>query len=194
MPVTTLDRRTALIVIDLQQGVVALDVVHPVADIVARAVTLADAFREHSLPVVLVTVTGRPSGRTDRNQGAAPTVSLAAQLPAGWADLVPELTPQHDDLLITKQTGSAFPNTGLDTALKAQGVTQVVVVGISTSNGVESTARSAYELGYNVTVAVDAVTDASADHHDHSLSTALPRFAETGTTDEIIALLASTRS
>jgi nicotinamidase-related amidase len=191
MPLTTLDRRTALVVIDLQNGVVGLNTIHPTADIVARSATLAEAFREQGLPVVLVNVNGRPPGRTDQNAGAT---ALGSGFPDGWADLVPELAPQHDDLLITKQTGSAFPNTGLHEALNAQGVTQVVLTGISTSNGVESTAKSAFELGYNVTVAVDAVTDASAESHTHSLTTALPRLAETGTTDEILALLASTRS
>ncbi len=190
MALSTLDPRTALLIIDLQNGVIGLNTVHPTADIVARSATLAESFREHGLPVVLVNVNGRPPGRTDLSAGAPST----AGFPDGWAELVPELAPQPGDLLITKQTGSAFPNTGLHEALKEQGVTHVVVTGIATSNGVESTARSAFELGYNVTVAVDAVTDGSAENHDHSVTTALPRIAETGTSDDIIALLASTRS
>jgi nicotinamidase-related amidase len=189
MALTTLDHRTALVIIDLQNGVVGLNTVHPTADIVARSVTLAESFRKHGLPVVLVNVNGRPPGRTDRSSAAG-----ALAFATGWDELVPELAPQHDDLLITKQTGSAFPNTGLHEALTARGVTHIVLAGISTSNGVESTAKSAFELGYNVTVAVDAVTDASEENHNHSLTRALPSLSETGTTDDILALLANTRS
>ncbi len=66
MAVTTLDPKTALIVIDLQKGIVALPTVHPIAEIVQRVRLLADTFRSHGLPVVLVNVTGRPPGRAEQ--------------------------------------------------------------------------------------------------------------------------------
>ena len=68
-----------------------------------------------------------------------------------------------------------------------------MLCGVATSNGVEATARHAYELGFNVTFAVDAMTDASAGNHEHSVERIFPRFGERGTTDEIIALLGSAR-
>ena len=65
----------------------------------------------------------------------------------------------------------------------------MVIIGVSTSAGVESTARFAYELGFNVTLAIDAMTDMSAETHAHSVSTIFPRLGETATAAEIIGLL-----
>ncbi len=91
---------------------------------------------------------------------------------------------------MTKRTWGAFTNTDLEAYLKARSVTQVVIAGVATSIGVESTARFAHELGFHVTLAVDAMTDLTADAHDNSVARIFPRLGETGTTDEIIALLA----
>jgi nicotinamidase-related amidase len=182
MTVTTLDPKTALIVIDLQKGIVSFPTVHPIGEVVQRSRLLADAFRQRGLPVVLVNVTGGAPGRTERSH------SLEG-LPADWADLVPELNTQPNDVLITKKTWGAFTNTGLEARLKALGVTQLVISGVSTSIGVESTARHAYELGFNVTLAVDAMTDMRREAHDYSIAHIFPRLGETGTTREIIDLL-----
>jgi nicotinamidase-related amidase len=183
MSATTLDTRTALVVIDLQQGIVALPTVHPADEVVARSARLAAAFRERGLPVVLVNVTGMAPGRTDG--GPAGGVSF----PDGWANLVKELDQQPDDITVSKQQWGAFYGTSLDMALRRLGVTQIVLAGISTSIGVESTARDAYEHGYHVTVATDAVTDTDADAHANSVGRIFPQLGETGGTDEIIALL-----
>ena len=182
MALTTLDPKTALIVIDLQKGIVAYPTAHPATDVVKQASTLADVFRRHSLPIVLVNVTGGAPGRTEqaRNLG---------ELPADWADLVPELNQQPTDHTVTKRTWGAFTHTDLDEHLKKLGVTQVVIVGVATSIGVESTARYAHENGFNVALAVDAMTDMTADAHTNSITRIFPRLGETGTTQEIIDLL-----
>ena len=73
--------------------------------------------------------------------------------------------------------------------MKSSGVTQVVITGVATGSGVESTARQAYELGFNVTLAVDAMIDRRPDAHDHSVRSVFPRLGETGSTDAVIALL-----
>jgi nicotinamidase-related amidase len=99
------------------------------------------------------------------------------------------LDPQPTDFRLTKRTWGAFTNTGLEKHLKDLGVTQVVVAGVSTSIGVESTARHAYENGFHVTLAVDAMTDMNADAHHNSITRIFPRLGETGTTQEIIGLL-----
>jgi nicotinamidase-related amidase len=182
MTVTTLDPKTALIVIDLQKGIVAYPTVHPIGEVVQRSRSLADAFRQRGLPVVLVNVTGGAPGRIERSH------SLEG-LPADWADLVPELNAQPSDVLITKRTWGAFTNTDLEARLKALGVTQIVLAGVATSVGVESTARHAYELGFNVTLAVDAMTDLRREAHDDSIAHVFPRLGETGTTREIVDLL-----
>jgi nicotinamidase-related amidase len=170
MPVTTLDPRTALIVVDLQKGIVGLPTAHPGATVVAQACALVDAFRRHGLPIVFVTVDGRAPGRAEH------TMNLG-QLPPDWTELVPELDARPEDHRVTKKTWGAFTGTDLDAYLKAQGVTQVVVGGIATTAGVESTARHAHELGFHVTLAVDAMTDMSRE--------------ATGTVAEIIAQLDS---
>lgn len=179
MTMTTLDARTALLVIDLQKGIVALPMAHPVGEVVRRASAMADAFRRHGLPVVLVRVTGVAPGRAEQPRSLR-------DLPADWTDLVPELNRQLEDHVATKRTWGAFTNTGLDEHLKALGVTQVVIAGIATSAGVESTARHAHELGFNVTLAVDAMTDGSVEAHLNSVTRVFPRLGETGTSREII--------
>ena len=183
MAVTTLDQKTALIVIDLQKGIVSLPAVHRISDVVQRASALAEAFRGRGLPVVLVNVAGAPPGRTEQ----APRVR---EFPAGWADLVPELKPQPSDHIVTKRTAGAFVNTDLEAWLKGEGVTQVVIVGVATSMGVEATARHARDLGFNVTLALDAMTDMSLDAHASSIAHVFPRLGESGTTRDILDLLA----
>ena len=112
-----------------------------------------------------------------------------ADFPPDWTHLVSELNRQPEDHVVTKRTWGAFTNTGLDEHLKKLGVTQVVILGVATSIGVESTARHAYENGYHVTLAVDAMTDMNADAHTNSITRIFPRLGESGTTQEIIALL-----
>jgi nicotinamidase-related amidase len=182
MTATTLDPKTALVVIDLQKGVVAFPAVHPLAEVVKHASALADAFRRHGLPVVLVNVAGGASGRTEQARNLA-------ELPADWTDLVPELNRQPGDHTVTKRTWGAFTDTDLEQHLKTLGVTQLVIAGVATSLGVESTARHAHELGFNVTLAVDAMTDRNLDAHTNSIARIFPRLGETGTTQEIIDLL-----
>jgi nicotinamidase-related amidase len=109
--------------------------------------------------------------------------------PKDWAELVPELNEQPGDIKITKRTWGAFHDTELDAKLKEQGVTQVVICGVATSAGVESTARSAHEHGYNVVLAADAMTDMSAEAHENSLERIFPRLGETGKTQDILDLL-----
>jgi nicotinamidase-related amidase len=187
MPVTSLDPRTALIVIDLQKGIAAFPTAHPVSDIVDRTNLLLGAFRRHDLPVVLVVVTGAAPGRTEQPR-------RHRELTADFADLLAGLDHNAQDICLEKRTPGAFPNTGLEEQLRKLGVTQVVIVGIATSGGVESTARQAYELGFNVTLAIDAMTDASAEAHAHSIQKVFPRIGETGATEDVIAILERTKA
>ena len=183
MALTKLDPKTALVVIDLQKGIVAYPTVHPIAEVVKQAGALADAFRGHDLPVVLVVANGRAPGRTEQARSRG-------ELPAGFTDLLPELNQQPQDHVVTKRTPGAFTNTDLEAHLKTKGVTQVVIAGVATSNGVEATARHAYELGFNVTLAIDAMADTRPEAHEYSLRNVFPRLGETGAAQEIIDLLA----
>jgi nicotinamidase-related amidase len=182
MPLTTLDSNAALIVIDLQKGITALPTVHPMGEIVGRSAELARAFRERGLPVVLVNVTGAAPGRTDAGR---PKFAF----PSDWAELVPELEQQAGDYLVSKQRWGAFIGTEMEEILRERGVTQVFLAGVATSVGVESTARSLYDAGYNVVLVVDAVTDRDAEAHEYRVEKVFPRMGEVETTEGVLKML-----
>lgn len=191
MAVTTLDPKTALVVIDLQNGVAALPGdPHPTPDVIGKTVELADAFRKHNLLVVLVRVSIAADGsdwvpgRTEQ-----PRRSAGGTPPPGADQIVDQLAGHAEDIIVTKRNWGAFHGTDLDIHLRRRGITQIVLTGIATSIGVESTARAAFEHGYHVTLATDAMTDMSADAHHNSLTRIFPRLGESGTTAEILALL-----
>ena len=164
MAVTALDPITALVVIDLQKGLMSYPTIHPFSEIIDKSRRLAEAFRIRGLPVVLVNVAGRAPGR---------------------------LGALDDDILVTKRSWGAFPHTGLERRLRDAGATQVVITGIATSIGVESTAREAFALGFNVTLATDAITDMDEGAHENSISKIFPKLGETGTVEDILELLSS---
>jgi nicotinamidase-related amidase len=187
MPLTTLDPHCALIVIDLQHGIVSLPTAPLAAvDVTAHSVQLVQAFRRQGLPVVLVNVTGAAPGRTDAPPRSSPPA-------ADWALLVEALDPQPSDILISKQGWGAFSQTTLDAELRARGVTQVVFTGIATSIGIESSARSAHGLGYHVVFVLDAMADLNAESHQHSVSKIFPRLGESTTTAALLTRLEQPR-
>ena len=188
MALTTIDPTSALVVIDLQKGLISAHTDDPVTAVVQQATHLATEFRRHRLPVILVNVTGRAPGRTEAGWSGS-----AAALPSGWADLIDELDVQPTDHLITKRRRSAFHDTGLDTLLRDLGVTQIVLAGVSTSAGVESTARSASDYGYHVVLATDAMSDPDADAHHHSIKRVFPKLGETATSAEVIQKVEAAR-
>jgi nicotinamidase-related amidase len=183
MALSQLDPHAALVVIDLQKGVLGLKTAHPTADVLERSARLARAFREANLPVALVNVAGRAPGRTG-------LVRPAFTPPPDWHVLAPELDAQPSDILVTKYNIGAFHGTGLDMQLRRRGVTQILLTGVATSSGVEATARAAYDHGYNVVSIVDAMTDSDAEAHRHAVELQLLKIGETATTDEVLAVLA----
>ncbi|MBF6329642.1 hydrolase [Nocardia transvalensis] len=191
MPATTLDPRTALVLIDLQRGITAMPTVpHAAHEVVAHSAELARAFRKEGLPVALVRVSFAPDG-ADAPPGRTEVAGPTGALPQGWDELVGELDVQPTDIVITKRQWGAFHGTELDLQLRRRGVTGIVLGGIATSIGVESTARAAHEHGYHVTVATDAIGDRDTDSHRHSVDKIFPRLGETATTEEILTLLAA---
>jgi nicotinamidase-related amidase len=184
MSLTTLDPKTALIVVDLQKGIINSPFIHPIVAVIERNSALLDAFRQRGLPVVLVNVAGGAPGRTEQPR-------RYSTFPEGFSDLIPELDCQSTDIAVTKRTWGAFASTDLEAQLKAKGVTQVVITGVATGTGVEATARQAYEQGFNVTLALDAMTDMRPEAHEYSLAHVFPRLGETGSTQDILNLLAT---
>jgi nicotinamidase-related amidase len=181
MPLTPIDNVAALVVIDMQKGLAGLPTVHPFSEITERIARLAHAFREHGLPVVLVNVAGGAPGRVDAKFDFSP--------PANWTEFIPELDRQPSDYTVTKLQIGAFYGTALEQILRRRGATQVFLAGIATSMGVEATARTAYDQGYNVGLVVDAMTDLNPDAHRHSVERVFPRIGETATTNDVLTLL-----
>lgn len=182
MAITSLDPQTALIIVDLQKGIVDRAGIEAVRPAVQNSRILADAFRTRGLPVVLVNVAGAAPGRTEQLPAKQP-------FPPDWTELLPELGQEPSDIVVTKRTWGAFTSTDLEQQLKDLGVSQVVITGVATSIGVESTARQAYEAGFNVTLAIDAMADLRQEAHEASISYIFPRLGERGTTQDIIDLL-----
>ena len=182
MPLSQFDATPALISIDLQKGIVAMPTVHPASEILARTAQIARAFRARMYPVVLVNVAGMSPARSE-----APRPKL--NFPPDWTDLAPELDAQPTDHLVTKHRIGAFIGTDLDQYLRQRKVTQVFLAGIATTFGVESTARSAHDLGYNVVFVTDAMTDRDPDAHRNAVEKLFPRFGETTTTSAVLSLL-----
>jgi nicotinamidase-related amidase len=186
MPLTQIDPVAALVVIDLQKGVAGMPVApYTAVDVIANSAKLADAFRIKNLPVVLVNVEGRAPGRTDTTFNFSP--------PPDWAELVPELNRQPTDYTVTKHQIGAFYGTALERILRRAGVTQVFLTGIATTMGVEASARSAHDHGYNVVFVEDAMSDMSAENHKHAVATTFARIGEVTTTNDALAKLAEGR-
>ena len=184
---TALDPNAALVLIDLQHGTTSAALAPPLAEVVARAAQLAQAFRAAGRPVVIVSV--NPSG-SDQSGIRTQVPGPPAQLPPGFEELLPEIRVAFGDVRIHKQTWNAFYKTPLHDELQRLGTTQIVLAGVSTSIGVEGTARAAAERGYNIAFATDAMTDRVAAAHDNSLTYIFPRLGELGSTDEVLAALA----
>lgn len=196
---TALDKQTALVLIDLQKGIVNGEKAHPTSEIVEKASQLKAAFRQENLPVIVVHVepVGAPASLVRAEKAMFPKdkagqqQALEKMQAAGFFDIVEPVKPEPGDLSITKESWDAFYNTTLHDELKGLNVTGIVLAGISTSIGVEGTARSANQRGYNITFATDAMTDTVAAAHENSLAYIFPRIGELATTDEIIAKLSA---
>ncbi len=179
--------RTALVVIDLQKGIVGRQTAPHASDLVAKnAAALADAFRENGMPVFLVRVTPSPDGK-DALHPVADAPMQFQNPPPGWADIVPEMGPKPGDFLITKHQWGAFYGTELDLEFRRRGIATMVLCGISTNIGVESTARFAYEYGYNQVFAEDAMAAMSAEEHAHTVTKVFPRIGLVRKTGDILA-------
>ncbi|WP_194896487.1 isochorismatase family protein [Catenulispora pinisilvae] len=207
MALATLDPKTALVLIDLQRGIVApLAVPYTGTDVVARGKELADAFRAHGLPVVLVNVAfspdfaDAPQGRDDETPGPDSAEGEGAGesddegFPADFAVIVDELGAQDGDIRVTKHQWGAFHGTDLDTQLRRRGVTQIVLAGLVTSRGVDTTAREAYAHNYSVAFAVDAMADRGIEVHENAVERIFPQIGQRATTAEVLETLAKTRA
>ena len=168
-------KTTALILIDLQRGVLAMPLApHSAATVYERSGRLADRFRAAGALVVRVRVSfSRDLADAPQSPVDQPTKYEA--LPPGW-DEFPE-PPDPSDVVITKRHWGAFHGTELDLQLRRRQIRAIVLGGIATNMGVESTARSAAEHGYELVIAEDLCSALDADMHTFSFRQILPRLA-----------------
>ena len=181
--ITALDPNTALILIDLQNSIVGLPLAHPVDDVLKNVNELMDAFRKKNLPIVVVNVNAIGAAWTKARKETKPT-----SFPDNdeWYRITNKIDAQENDIYITKHTWNAFFETKLHEELQKRNITGIVMAGISTSIGVEGTARAASELGYNISFATDAMTDMQEEAHNRSIQFIFPRMGETGSAKKII--------
>ncbi|MGI4731425.1 MAG: hydrolase [Janthinobacterium lividum] len=182
----TLDpRTTALVLIDLQDGIVAGDRAPRSGHaVVETSKNLAARFREKQAPVVLVHVGWRSEGEVpSRHTDEALPVPSGGTPPAFYAFV--DGLREPDDVVVLKHHWGAFTGTDLDLQLRRRGVKTVVVAGIATNLGVESTVRSAWELSYDVVVVEDACTSFTAPMHAFAFEHILPRIARITSADDL---------
>lgn len=178
-------KRTALVLIDLQKGIVGRGgTPNDSSDVVKNASMLADKFRDNGMPVFLVHVNFTPGTALKLNTDSS--FSSPGELPPDWADLVPEIGPKDGDVVITKRQWGAFYGTDLELQLRRRGIDTIVLGGIATTYGVESTARFAYEYGFNQIFPEDAMTDMSPEAHKNAIEFVLKRMGRVRKTFEIL--------
>jgi nicotinamidase-related amidase len=184
-------RRTAIVVIDLQKGIAGMPggAPHTKAAVIANCARLLSAARAAGAQPILVHVGGSPDGADRLKPNSDQPMRSLGALPPDWSELIPELDRQPGDIVILKRQWGAFYGTDLDLQLRRRGLTTIILCGISTEAGVESTARDAYERGHELIFAEDAMTGSSAESHANSVERIFPRLGRVRSTDEILAAL-----
>ena len=186
-------RSTALVLIDLQKGILSQQLApHDIGTITRNSEALAKTFVGKKAPVVAVNVMfSADLGDTPPNN-----VDAAMQLPAGglppeWAELIPEIDGLPGLLRVTKRQWGAFHGTELDVQLRRRGIKTIVLCGVSTPIGVEQTAREAWQLNYDVVLVEDAcaATAGDAQIHEHSIKKLMPRLSRVRSTADVLAAL-----
>jgi nicotinamidase-related amidase len=190
MNTLTLDpSKTALILVDLQNAIVGRSVApHSADDIVKRGAAIAAAFRSKDAMVVYINV-----NVADFLQLEVDSPSFdpkAPPLPPSASEIAPSAGFQKGDVLVTKRHWGAFEGTDLEAQLRARGIETIVITGIATNFGVESTARSAAGRGFNLVFVEDAMGSMSAELHQFPVSYIFPRIGRVRSTEEVIAALA----
>jgi nicotinamidase-related amidase len=180
---------TALVLIDLQNSILAMNTApHASADVVRLGGQLAQKCRERGVAVVLVTVGFRADGK-DRLAVPTDTVWRPSVTVANPTALADDLKTVDSDILVLKHQWGAFYGTDLDLQLRRRGIDTILLGGIATNFGVESTARDAWERSYKVVFVEDAMTSVTAEAHQFSVSTVFPRLGRVRSSAQVLAAL-----
>jgi nicotinamidase-related amidase len=171
-------KTTALVIIDLQKGILGRELFpRSAADVLATTKSTAVRFREAGAKIVWVTVGWADDFSDSLKAPVDEPMSLpTGGLPPGFADLAEGLAAPGD-LYVRKRQWGAFYGTDLDLVLRRRGIETIALGGVATNFGVESTARDARERGYAVVLLEDACATMSAELHDLAIRSILPRIA-----------------
>lgn len=176
---------TALVLIDLQRGIAARSTEpRSSAEVIRNAVRLADAARRSGALVVLVHVSFAPDGANMVRKDVEERPAM--QLVPGWDEIVDELRPT-DSIVVTKRQWGAFYGTNLDLELRRRGRKTIVLGGISTNFGVESTARDAFERNYQLLFVEDAMAGFRAEDHTFAITRIFPRLGRVCSTEDVLS-------
>lgn len=182
-------KKTALVVIDLQEGILPFaGGPYCASDVVDNAAKLAEKCRQQGSPVMLVRV-GWSADYAEALKQPVDAQAQAQALPDNWWDWPQALGKQDSDIEIIKRQWGAFYGTDLELQLRRRGIDTLILCGISTNIGVESTARNAWELGFNLVIAEDACSAADASQHQGSMRHIFPRLGRVRSTQEILQAL-----
>jgi nicotinamidase-related amidase len=167
-------KTTALVLIDLQDGILG----YPLAplsgpELLSRGKALAERFRAAKAPVVLVNVAWSGDSKDVLRAPVDYPTHPEGGFPKGFSNLGAGLA-KDSDILITKRQWGAFHGTELDLQLRRRGIRSIVLGGVATNFGVESTARQAWELGYDVVIAKEASTSLAGELHDFAMTRIFP--------------------
>ncbi|WP_373690114.1 isochorismatase family protein [Priestia aryabhattai] len=173
--------KTALVLIDLQKGIV------PIGgdEIVEKSVQLVNRFREQNGFISFIRVDFQ-DGKDALTPETDQKPSAPQERPADWAEFDPRLNVQETDYIVTKRQWGAFFGTDLDLQLRRRGVDTIVLCGIATNIGVESTAREAFQYGYNQIFITDAMTTFTKEEHEATLSYIFPKIGKLRTTQQFL--------
>jgi nicotinamidase-related amidase len=180
---------TALVLIDLQNGILSSPLApHSAADLIERSAQLIGAFREKGATIIFVRVS---MSEVLRLPVDAPSRDPNAPLPPPSAsELVPQIERQPTDLVITKRQWGAFYGTDLDQQLRRRRIRTIVIGGVATNFGVESTARAAFDRGYELIFVEDAMSSVKAEAHQFATEVIFPRMGRVRTTDAVLKAIA----
>lgn len=179
--------KTALVIIDLQKGIAKRELAaHSSEEVIGNSTKLIDSFTNNNGFVVLVRVS------TDGKDFPNPSTDLAGgqmNFPEGWDIYIPEIADTKNAHKITKRQWGAFYGTDLDLQLRRRGIDTIVLSGISTNIGVDTTAREAYQHGYNQIFVEDAMAAMTQEEHDFTCKYIFPKIGKIRSTEEVLSAL-----
>lgn len=186
----TIDAKTtALVLVDFQNFSVKLKTT-PISarEALANGARLADACREKNVLVVLIRV-GHPSNHTPHPNLPIDQAFSGFDYSDNPMEICAELGPKDGDVIVDKYNWGAFYQTNLDAQLRRRGITTLIMGGLVTHIGVDTTMRQAQERNYAQVLASDAVAAFELSQHEHVMVHVAPRLSKVRTTGQILAAL-----